>query len=290
MKLVAVALALAACKGRNDCKTYLEELKAWGAGVDDRLAVQHVAVGPDAPSAPSRLLDPVPARTIAVAVDKVGIAFAGSPIEDPATWERMFDAARLGDPVAIAAAPDAPWWRVVVALALVEDVGFSGVSFVYLADPIPRPPRADLAKFAMPTDDKRITRYADWSNRIIDRCPAFGSLMWPQRGHDATPREMAVAAKDCSCEVDPVEISSWFAYDLLPSTMGVARAQITAIDSARRKGRPTDIAGYVGALRDELTVDAATPGQLAGKADAPWRDMAGRVVAATGAIKLRIAR
>ena len=178
----------------------------------------------------------------------------------------------------------------VVALALVEDVGFTGVAFVYVADPIPRPPRADLAKFAMPTDGKRITRYHDWSNRIIDRCPSLGSLMWPQRGHDATPREMALAAKDCSCEVDPVEISSWFAYDLLPSTMGVARAQITAIDAARLKDRPTDFAGYVAALRDELTVDAASPGQLAAKADAPWREMAGKLAAATGSIKLRIVR
>ena len=109
MKLVAVALAFAACKGRNDCKTYLEELEAWGAGVDDRLASQHVAVGRDAPHAPSRLLDPVPARAIAVAVDNAGIAFAGSPIEDPVTWERLFDSARLGDPIAIAVAPDAPW-------------------------------------------------------------------------------------------------------------------------------------------------------------------------------------
>ena len=59
----------------------------------------------------------------------------------------------------------------------------------------------------------------------VSSCPSFGSLMWPQRGHDATPREMALAAKDCTCEVDPVEISSWLAYDLLPTTMGAAKAQ-----------------------------------------------------------------
>jgi len=290
MKLVAVALALAACKGRNDCTAYLDELKAWGARVDDRLASQHVPVAPDTPTAPATALDPVPARAVVVAVDKAGIAFGGSPLDNDDTWERVFDSVRLADPLVIAAASDAPWWRVVVALAIVEDVGFSGVTFVYLADPIPQPPRADLTKFALPSDDKRITRYAEWSNRIIDRCPSFGSLTWPQRGHDATPREMALAARDCTCEVDPVEISSWFAYDLVPSTMGIARAQIKALDTARLHDRPADYAHYVDTLRGELTVDAPAPGQLAASADTPWREMAGRIAAASGAIPVRILR
>jgi hypothetical protein len=290
MRLVAVALALAACKGRKDCDAYLDELRAWGARVDDRFASQHVAVPTDTPSAPMSLLEPLAPRAIVVNVDKAGIVLLGSAIDDPMAWDRMFESVRLSEPVVIAAAPDAPWWRVVVALAVLQDVGFSGVSFVYLGDPIPRPPRADLVKFAMPDDDRRLARFAEWSNRIIDRCPSFGSLTWPQRGHDATPREMARAAKDCSCEVDPVEISSWFAYDLLPTTMGVARAHITAIDGARLHDAPSDVARYIESLRDELTVAAPVPGQVAAKPDAPWREMAPQLAAATGAIVLRILR
>src|SRR5262249_40078882 len=80
MRLVALVLALAACKGRKDCDTYLEQLKAWGERIDDRLASQHVVVPSDTPSAPAAALEPLAPHTIVYAITNSDLVFAGTDL------------------------------------------------------------------------------------------------------------------------------------------------------------------------------------------------------------------